>query len=339
MSIFIFDKLYLYNISQKNKHIKRLLRDIESLENQITDQSGRVSGLQSALAEATVTLTKLADQLNASKFTVAEHAATIESLNARNADLENQLSLVEQDKLERDMDIQNFGRQLEERAVQWKNMLEDKDDRLDSLRVKYDRVLDQNPGYDIDSERLELTRLATALKERDELIAELESKIINLSTEMMNSTNFMNNLAKDRESAKQAQLIERRNGCCDDVKALLTKSTERCKELQDMCTQLEEDNVAKAKRVSFFFELSFKMCPMFYLYISKAMEAVEALYAYQSGEDGLTNAVRKNNELQNKLTSRDVHIQALIMELNTMQNTAQENCVLRLDFQCIQLIN
>lgn len=67
-------------------------------------------------------------------------------------------------------------------------------------------------------------------------------------------------------------------------------------------------------------------------FLFQAMEALETLTSYQSGEDGLAKTLKTNQELQHKLNSRDKQIRALIMELNASQEIAQENCVLRFHF-------
>uniref|UniRef100_A0A1B0CJF3 Uncharacterized protein n=1 Tax=Lutzomyia longipalpis TaxID=7200 RepID=A0A1B0CJF3_LUTLO len=71
---------------------------------------------------------------------------------------------------------------------------------------------------------------------------------------------------------------------------------------------LEEDNVLKAKQ---------------------ALEAIEALRQYESGTDGLAQALIKIATLERKIKSRDKQICALVAELNTLQNLASENAVLR----------
>lgn len=59
------------------------------------------------------------------------------------------------------------------------------------------------------------------------------------------------------------------------------------------------------------------------------MDALEALQSYQNGEDGLSQTIKKNTELHSKIQSRDKQIRALVMELNALQDEAQENIVLR----------
>lgn len=150
----------LNNISQKNKHIKRLLRDIESLEKKAQSQLNQILELQTNLKEATSSLNLITNQLIGHKQKLSEQTKLIELLNVQIVDVTGQLVSLEKDKQDREIEIQEFGRQLEERAIIWKQMLEDKDDRLESLRAKYEDVLEKNPGYNIDSERIELKRLS-----------------------------------------------------------------------------------------------------------------------------------------------------------------------------------
>lgn len=143
----------------KNKHIKRLLRDIESLESQCTTRSSQVDELRLNLMDATKNLTFVTNQVDEYRLKIKDHDNTIESLNKKLIDMEKHMLDMEKESSERESELQEFGKQLESRALVWKQMLEEKNDRLDSLRIKYDEILNVNPGYDIDAERIELRRL------------------------------------------------------------------------------------------------------------------------------------------------------------------------------------
>lgn len=148
-----------------------------------------------------------------------------------------------------------------------------------------------------------------AVIERDELITELETKIGDLSREMMRSTDIMNKLAKEREAVSVGPTsLESKVCCCDELRKMLERSSVRCKELQEIVSNVEEDNIHKSKQ---------------------AMEAFEMLASFKSGEDGLAHALKRNTDLQNKIHARDKHVRTLIMELNSMQEISQENFILR----------
>lgn len=155
----------LNNISTKNKHIKRLLRDIESLESQCTTKSTQVDELRVNLMDATKNLTLATNQVDEHRLKIKEQDSTIDLLNKRNVELEQRMMEMEKENEERECELQEFGKQLESRALVWKQMLEEKNDRLDSLRNKYDEILNVNPGYDIDADRVELRRLTEVIEE------------------------------------------------------------------------------------------------------------------------------------------------------------------------------
>ena len=153
----------LNNITMKNKHIKRLLRDIEQLEARNTVHLEQIQNLKMYLSEATGNLTLANNQMAEYKQKTIEQTKLIEELNAKIVNFTGNICDMENSKMQREFEIQEFGKQLEQRAIMWKEMLEEKDDRLDSLRIKYDNVLEKNPGYDIDAERIELKRLSEVI--------------------------------------------------------------------------------------------------------------------------------------------------------------------------------
>lgn len=132
---------------------------------------------------------------------------------------------------------------------------------------------------------------------------------MDLSREMMRSTDIMNKLAKEREAVSVGPTsLESKGCCCDELRKMLERSSIRCKELQEIVSTVEEDNIRQSKQ---------------------AMEAAETLASFKSGEDGLAHALKRNTDLQNKIHARDKHVRSLIMELNSMQEISQENFILR----------
>lgn len=302
----------LNSISKKNKHIKRLLRDIETLETDTDNQKQHIQKLENTLREATQNVTTITNQLDEQKLKISEQDDVICELNLSVKNLVDQLGVMESERSERELEIQEFGARLEERAVRWRQLLQEKDDRLDSLRAKYEVVLEKNPGYDIDADRVGLQRLAEALEARDLIIVDLESKIFDLSEEMIGTTELLNRLSKERESRSGGNLspINTKTLCpmCEDMKTKVNLFAARCEDLQELVKNLEDDNVLKS---------------------IKALEAQKLLASFKSGEEGLTHAIETNLKLQTKIDSRDKHVRSLISELNILQQTAQENAILR----------
>ncbi len=141
-----------------------MLRDIESLESQCTTKSTQIDELRINLIDATKNLTLLTNQVDEYRLKIKEQDGTIELLNKRNIELEQVMMDMDKENQEREFELQEFGKQLESRALVWKQMLEEKNERLDSLKIKYDEILNVNPGYDIDSDRVEMRRLTEVIR-------------------------------------------------------------------------------------------------------------------------------------------------------------------------------
>lgn len=299
----------LATISQKNKHIKRLLRDIDTLETQSGTHRSHCDELRDRLHDATGNLHRMDAQLGDHRSRLAEQATAIDGLQLNVRNLQDQLSVMEHERAQREAEIAEFGGRLEERAVRWRSMLQEKDDRLDSMRTKYEHVLEQNPaGSDTieTAERAELQRMAGAIDERDALIEELEQKVQELGREMIDTTDVLNRLAKEREGVDSARL-SKCPSCCE-MRSRLEMAAGRCAELQELMMTAEEDSARKAQQ---------------------AMDAVGALNAFKSGADGLVQALQRNTDLLAKVQCRDAQIRTLIMEANGLQQLAAENLVLR----------
>lgn len=141
-----------------------MLRDIESLESQCSTKSTQVDELRVNLMDATKNLTLVTNQMDEYRLKINEQDSTIDLLNKRNIELEQHMVEMEKENHEREFELQEFGKQLENRALVWKQMLEEKNERLDSLRIKYDEILNVNPGYDIDADRVEMRRLTEVMR-------------------------------------------------------------------------------------------------------------------------------------------------------------------------------
>ncbi|GAB0100854.1 Centrosomal protein cep290 [Sergentomyia squamirostris] len=285
----------LSNISAKNKHIKRLLRDIETIEREGREHREQVQELRMALDEATAGLASATDKYAEAKFKIREQNDFIEALSARNRDLEDVIKALQKDMEDRDLEIDSFGRKLEERAYAWKNLIDEKNSELETMKIKYEELLEQHPGYNIDAERQELRRLTDDLAMKEAKISDLEAQL--------------ESFRKPHEPLdKSARTDSKIGSCCEETQALLDQAKEKISDLEFSMVSLEEDNVLKARQ---------------------ALEAIEALRQYESGSDGLPQALIKIASLERKIKSRDKQIVALVGELNTLQNLSSENAVLR----------
>ncbi|XP_055606645.1 centrosomal protein cep290 [Uranotaenia lowii] len=294
------------NISMKNKHIKRLLRDIDDLEKRNSFQIDTINSLQVSLNDATMNLTDLTHQFEEAKAVMKEQEMLIEEANEKIKRLEIDVEQVQEEKARCEEDLEDFANQLDIRTARWKEVLSQKQNELEEIQNKYSELLEQFPGYDVEAERKEFKKMTGRLQEKDEMIEQLEQKITMLSQEILTSTELMNRISMEKEtSSKESVKVSQ---CCEESRALLENANKRCEEIQEILSNVEEDNMIKSRQ---------------------AIEAVDALRRYESGEDGLANALKKINRLHEKVNVRDKQIRELIAEINVANEIAMENAVLR----------
>ncbi|XP_053687102.1 centrosomal protein cep290 [Sabethes cyaneus] len=294
------------NISMKNKHIKRLLRDIDDLEKRNNSQIDTINSLQVNLNDATMNLTALTQQYEEAKTIIKDQEQVINDTNEKLKKLEEEIREIVEEKNRCEDDLEDFAKKLETKTDRWKEVLAAKQSQLDEVQAKYADLLQQFPGYDIEAERKEFKKMASRLSEKDELIEELEKKITLLSQEILTSTELMNRISQERETA--GKTTSKVSVCCEESRISLEKATKRCEEMQEILSSVEEDNMLKSRQ---------------------AVEAIEALRRYESGEEGLASALKKINRLHEKVNVRDKQIRELVAEINLANEIAMENAVLR----------
>lgn len=297
------------NISMKNKHIKRLLRDIENLEARSTKQIDMIKDLRLNLNDSTQNVLSLTNQLKESNGTIEELEQVISTLNHQIEELSEQNKQLCNEKLEREQGLEKFSKDFQERIEAYQNILYQKQEELNKTNQKYLELMEEVPGYNVDCERNnDFKKLVESVKERDMIIKNLEEKIVQITNELFDSTNVINQFNGLKENYMKKLLKNKSDQCCKETKIMLEKSNVRCKELQEMLSLVESDNILKAKQ---------------------AFEAIETLRSYENSEDGFADALKKINKLQESIHQRDKQIHELVVELNSANEIVAENCILR----------
>ncbi|KAL9904116.1 centrosomal protein 290kDa [Glossina fuscipes fuscipes] len=305
----------LRNINLKNKHIKRLLKEIEALQNENIEQSKTIIDLEKRLKCEKENWEELNENfllLEKEKTSLRE---AFDELTIEIKRLENNINYLEDEKERSEKELQEFVDKLEKKAQSWKKLLLEKDKELKKLKTKTNKLDgsersqalsgDESTDTDVGANGSEKFKLYQAIEARDKLIEQLELKIQIMADEMLAATQLMNRIYQERNEEMNPR---KPRSCCANIEALLKASTAKCRELSDMLERAEEECAIKAKQ---------------------AMEATKSLAAFQCGEDGLLPALRRCSALESKLQSRENQIRSLITELNSMHEIGQENSFLR----------
>lgn len=143
-----------------------------------------------------------------------ETAGTVTLLEEKISQLNRQLheQMVENKQLlderqKKENEFENFTHQLEERVRYYKTIMDERQRECDEMKEKYESLVEQIPGIDVDSEQSEIKRLMDSIKERDEVIKELQRKLELVSTELMDSTEILNKIGREREETMKVVFI------------------------------------------------------------------------------------------------------------------------------------
>ncbi|XP_055914041.1 centrosomal protein cep290 [Eupeodes corollae] len=303
----------LKNINVKNKHIKRLLREIEALQVSNIEQSKDIIDLEKRHQQAKIQVQELSSKV---ALLDGENKALKDSVNELNAELtrlEGNITYLEDEREKSEADLKSIIEQLETKAKSWQLAISQKDKEIKKLKSKLITVKDASLQEEVEiSEREtesaeESTRMMHAIEARDKIIEKLESKIKSMAEEMISSTHLMNKISSEREDERSMKSKKSRS-CCESIEESLSAANKRCQELSELLDKCEEDNLLKSKQAS---------------------QAIRDLENYQQGKDGLPNALKKIGSLEQKLSAREKQIRELVFELNSMHEISDENLLLR----------
>lgn len=265
--------------------------------------------LKADIESANMSVDSLNVQVAESQSSVKFLEDQISNLNIELAERESEIRQMVDERAARDREFEDFSTEVEKRTQIYKSILDDKERELTMTTRKYENLIEQLPaGFDVDSEQSEIRRLADLIHQRDELIKLLELKTSQLSEQVINSTELIGKLTRERDSFRERLTREKKDKCCEDIQAMLQNSNKRCEELQEMLVGVENENLLKSQQ---------------------AHEAFEALKSYENSTDGLADALKKIHQLQESCHLKDLQIKDFVKELNAQNEVVAENAILR----------
>ncbi|KAM8709839.1 hypothetical protein ACLKA7_016616 [Drosophila subpalustris] len=302
----------LHNIDTKNKHIKRLLREMESLQNQNIVQSKTIAHNEQELQQIKAKLLQISQDITSVEQERKSLQQTMQQQSLEVTRLEGNINFLEDEREKQEQEMRQFLEKYEAQALGWRQSLDQKDKEIAVLRKQLEpnqisghKLMLSSSSSSPSQQEDDQIRLRHLLELREKRIEALEAKLKSMAAEIVSSTKVMNQLAVQQESSMNPQ---QPRACCQLIEERLRVASARCEQLAEMLDSTEQDNVLKAKQ---------------------ALHALNALESYKRGEDGLVPALRRCAGLEQKLADRDKQLRTYTQELNAMHEVTQENAVLR----------
>ncbi|XP_016959920.1 centrosomal protein cep290 [Drosophila biarmipes] len=298
----------LQNIDSKNKHIKRLLKEIETLQNQNIAQSKTIvlherelQNIKANLVQLSQDITKVEQERKSLKQKEQQQGLEITRL-------EGNVTFLEVEREKQELEMRQFLDKYETKSLSWRQALEERDKEVERLRKQLEgksiNSLQTNSSSS-QSQQEEHIKLRHLLESREQRIEKLEAKLKTMAEEMVSSTKVMNQLRLEKE---RSQDPEQPRACCQMIEERLREANARSQQLSEMLEAAEQDNVLKSKQ---------------------ALHALSALESYKRDEDGLVPALRRCAGLEQKLAGREKQLRSYVQELNSLHEVVQENELLR----------
>ncbi|XP_022221829.2 centrosomal protein cep290 [Drosophila obscura] len=298
----------LQNIDTKNKHIKRLLKEIETLQNQNISQSKTIVVQERELQNIKANLLQLSEDITE----VEQERKSLREKEQKQCleitRLDGNVTFLELDREKHNVEMRQFLDKYEIKCISWKKLLQDKDkevERLTKLLATGKNTLLASPKISHSKPDEEQMQLRNILETREKHIEKLEARLKSMAEEMISTTKVMKQLSAEQERSQNPELPR---ACCQMIEERLAVTQARGQQLSEMLDASEQDNLVKSKQ---------------------AMHALSALESYKRGEDGLVPALRRCSALEQKLAEREKQLRTYVQELNSLNEVVQENELLR----------
>ncbi|XP_017893114.1 centrosomal protein of 290 kDa [Ceratina calcarata] len=285
----------------KNKKIKILVTELESLENDNLILKERLTTLTREMEDATVKMNEMAEELSSARVKSVEYKESISELERENSALVAQVEEITAQQIDRDRAIDEFGSAIDSRINEWKAILDEKDNEI--LRLKEN--LSQSVLHSVTSvkeqSKSEIIRLNEEIDCRDKIINELKTKLSEATVEINESASLIEKLKAD---AKKVGKVDKKKEHKDLLKKLQDAS-EQISKLQTQLNDAEEDAQARS---------------------SKLCEVLATLKKYEDENESLAEALHEIKQLKDDLKSKTEHIRELIDVVNKLEmlNSYQE---------------
>ncbi|RDD38835.1 Centrosomal protein of 290 kDa [Trichoplax sp. H2] len=179
------------------------------------------------------------------------------------------------------------------RAKEWQDEINKKDGEVLKSETVIKELREQLTAYQMDTDRASVTALTQALVEKDQQIHTMQKEITVMTEELNAVAAQMEDLKEERGSAFQVKHIDQIN-----ILQKTNKELERNLKLeQERSRKAEEEAYEKDKQLN---------------------DALSRMLQYETGEYGLTDAVKEIKDCKQQIRLRDADIQTLTQDVNKL---------------------
>ncbi|XP_046753485.1 centrosomal protein of 290 kDa [Diprion similis] len=291
----------------RNQKIATLMSELENIETENFTLKEKLRLIKEEMEDSTVQMNQMTDKLRSLKEQNTLYKEKLVERERENKALMSQVKAMTAQQLDRDNVIDEFSTAIDARVTEWKLILDEKDAEITALRENLSQSMIHSLTSVRDENKSQVVHLNEIIKQRDQAIEELQTKLTEAVTEMNESTILIEKLKADAQRfEKSSRRKEQRN-----LLKKIQESNDKITNLQNVLAQTENDAEIKSK----------ELC-----------EALVMLKRYENSEYGLAEATNELRSLKSQLQQKEDHIEDLITIINKMEalSSQQEMKILAL---------
>ncbi|GJQ81526.1 hypothetical protein Trydic_g4888 [Trypoxylus dichotomus] len=288
-------------IQNKNRHISKLLNEIEVIENENVILKENLANTRDKLAEATTEINKFSMELVANKVKMDEYIETINGLEHEKESLKAEIRELTEDKRNYKKQLTEFALEIDSRVDEWKKILDEKNDEIKRLKtLTQDKT--QSTASSISNDDFEpkgqIATLNKIISDRETSIHQLQRQLEKATREMQETTSVLNKLSDDRNTYL-TQMNESKE-LLKELKGQLKQCNIRAQEQQDQVIFLENLLAKKDKDLKAFLD---KLKDDGHLELSEVVSKLQAVKTQKRyKEKQILDLVKTNNEFQEAMS-------------------------------------
>ncbi|KAL7306503.1 hypothetical protein TKK_0001202 [Trichogramma kaykai] len=279
--------------------------DLNNSEHVIGQLKGKLAIVTTEMKDAVEKMNSMTMEMNKIKEENISYKDRMADLEQENALLVSQIEEMANEQAQRDAIIEEFGIAVEARIVEWKEILDEKDTTIAKLKenlMATDRLTNVSPE---ERSHAEMERLIQDIDRRDEIIAELQSKLAEAVVEINESSLLIEKFRSDckaKDGSKRLSKDQR------ELNKKMADANKRISTLEHLLERVEKDAKVKSEQ----------LC-----------EALAILNKYEDENTSLAEAFQEIRVLKDQVLKKNQHIEEFVNIVNKLEeeNTQLEEAI------------